>query len=73
MNPNQKLSKPQTLYLHNIQKPEQRHSQVKKLQRHFSEKKVHCSQVSNGNKNGPDHESFYQNNKERLLHLNPQD
>ena len=24
----------------------------------FSEKKVHCSQVSNGNKNRPDHESF---------------
>ena len=26
----------------------------------FSEKKVHCSQVSNGNKNRLDHESFYQ-------------
>ena len=25
----------------------------------FSEKKVHCSQVSNGNKNRLDHESFY--------------
>ena len=37
----------------------------------FSEKKVHCSQVSNGNKNQLDHESFYQSNIERLLHLNP--
>ena len=36
----------------------------------FSEKKVHCSQVSNGNKNRLDHESFYQSNIERLLHLN---
>ena len=35
----------------------------------FSEKKVHCSQVSNGKKNRLDHESFYQNNIERLLHL----
>ena len=26
----------------------------------FSEKKVHCSQVSIGNKNRLDHESFYQ-------------
>ena len=39
----------------------------------FSEKKVNCSQVSNGNKNRLDHESFYQSNIERLLHLNPQD
>ena len=38
----------------------------------FSEKKVHCSQVSNGNKNRLDHESFYQSNIERLLHLNPE-
>ena len=38
----------------------------------FSEKKVHCSQVSNGNKNRLDHESFYQSNLERLLHLSPQ-
>ena len=37
----------------------------------FSEKKVHCSQVSNGNKNRLDHESFYQSNIERLLHLSP--
>ena len=37
----------------------------------FSEKKVHCSQVSNGNKNRLDHESFYRSNIERLLHLNP--
>ena len=39
----------------------------------FSEKKVHCSQVSNGNKNRSDPESFYQSNIERLLHLNPDD
>ena len=39
----------------------------------FSEKKVHCSQVSNGNKNRLDHESFYLSNIERLLYLNPQD
>ena len=39
----------------------------------FSEKKLHCSQVSNGNKNRLDHESFYQSNIERLLHLIPQD
>ena len=39
----------------------------------FSEKKVHCSQVCNGNKNRLDHESFYQSNIERLLHLNPDD
>ena len=39
----------------------------------FSEKKVHCSQVSNGNKNRLDHESFYQSNIERFLHLNPDD
>ena len=39
----------------------------------FSEEKVHCSQVSNGNKNRLDQESFYQSNLERLLHLNPDD
>ena len=39
----------------------------------FSEKKVHCSRVSNGNKNRLDHESFYQSNIERFLHLRPQD
>ena len=39
----------------------------------FSEKKVHCSQVSNGNKNQLDHESFYQSNIERLLALSPED
>ena len=44
-----------------------------KFTAHFSEKKVHCSQVSNGNKNRLDHESFYQSNIERLLHLSPQD
>ena len=44
-----------------------------KLTATFSEKKVHCSQVSNGNKNRLDHESFFQSNIERLLHLNPED
>ena len=39
----------------------------------FSEKKVHCSQVSNGNKNRLDHELVYQSNIERLLHLSPDD
>ena len=39
----------------------------------FSEKKVNCSQVSNGNKSRLDHESFYQSNIERLLHLNSDD
>ena len=39
----------------------------------FSETKVHHSQVSNGNKNRLDHESFYQSNIERLLHLDPDD
>ena len=39
----------------------------------FFEKKVHCLQVSNGNKNRLDHESFYQSNIKRLLHLNPDD
>ena len=40
----------------------------------FSENKVHCSQVSNGNKNRLDHESFFcQSNIERLLHLSPDD
>ena len=39
----------------------------------FSEKKVHCSQVSNGNKNRLDHESFYQSNIEILLHLSIQE
>ena len=42
-----------------------------KLTATFSEKKVHCSQVSNGNKNRIDHESFYQSNIGRLLHLSP--
>ena len=44
---------------------------VYKLTATFSEKKVHCSPVSNGNKNRLDHESFHQSNNERLLHLNP--
>ena len=39
----------------------------------FSEKKIHSFQVSNGNKNRLDHEFFYQNNIERLLHLSPDD
>ena len=39
----------------------------------FSEKKVQCSQVSNGNTNRLDHKSFYQTNIERLLHLSPED
>ena len=39
----------------------------------FSEKKVHCSQVSNGNKNRVHHESFYQSNIKRLLHLRSDD
>ena len=34
---------------------------------------MHCSEVSNGNKNRPDPKSFYQSNKERLLHLSPED
>ena len=42
-----------------------------KLTATFSEKKVHCCQVSNGNKNRLDHESFYQGNIERLLHFSP--
>ena len=46
---------------------------VYKFTAKFSEKKVHCSQVSNGNKNRPDHESFYQSNIEILLHLSPED
>ena len=39
----------------------------------FFEKKLPCSQVSNGNENRLDHESFYQNNIKRLLHLSPDD
>ena len=35
--------------------------------------KVHRSQVSNGNKNRLDHESFHQSNIETLFHLNPDD
>ena len=38
----------------------------------FSEKKVHCSQVSNGNINRLDHESFYQSNIARLFYLSPE-
>ena len=43
-----------------------------KLRGKFSEKKIHCSQVSNGNKNRLDHESYYQSKLERLLHLDPE-
>ena len=39
----------------------------------FSEKKVQCSQVSNGNKNRLDHDSFYQSTIESVLYLNPDD
>ena len=39
----------------------------------FYEKKVHCCQVSNRNKNGLDHVSFNQSNIERLLHLSDDD
>ena len=42
----------------------------------FSEKKIPCSQVSNGNKNrlaSNKLESFYQSNIERLLHLSTED
>ena len=35
--------------------------------------KVYCSQVSNGNSNRLDHESFYHRNIERLLHFKPAD
>ena len=43
-----------------------------KFAKTFLEKKPHCFQVSNGNKNRLDHKSFYQINKERLLHLSPE-
>ena len=39
----------------------------------ISEKTVPCSQVSNGNNNRLDHESFYQSDIKRLVHLSPQD
>ena len=39
----------------------------------FSEKKVHCSHVSNGNKNRLDHEPFSQSEIEKLLHLSRDD
>ena len=44
-----------------------------KFKAKFSENKIHCSQVLNGNKNRLDHESFYQINVERLIDLSPQD
>ena len=37
----------------------------------FSEKKVHCSQVSNGNKYKLDQDSINQNKIKRFLHLSP--
>ena len=36
----------------------------------FSEKKVLCSQVLNGNKNRLDHESFYQSNDPEIVEWN---
>ena len=44
-----------------------------KIKAKFSEEKVHCSQVSNGNINRLDHEYFYQSNIKGLLHLKPDD
>ena len=44
-----------------------------KFTENFSEKKLHCSQVSNGNRKKLDHQSFYKNKFERLLLLNPED
>ena len=38
----------------------------------FSKNKVHCSQVSNENKNRLDHGSFYESSIGRLLHLQPE-
>ena len=72
MNPNRKLLKPNliaTLY----SKARATTLTGYKLTATFSEKKIHCSQVSNGNKNRLDHESFYQSNIERLLHRSPED
>ena len=45
----------------------------KKFTAVFSEKKIRCSQVSKGNKNRLDLESFYQSNLDKILHLNPED
>ena len=42
-----------------------------KFTREFSEKKVYYSQVSKGNKNRLDHESYYLSDNERLFHLIP--
>ena len=39
----------------------------------ISENKVHCSQVSNGNKNRLDHDFFYQSIIEKFFHLSPDD
>ena len=44
-----------------------------KLTATFSEKKVHCSQVSNVIRNQLDHGSFYESNIDRLSHLPPKD
>ena len=54
-------------------KPEQQQLQVINSQRHFPKRKyiVHKSQTAT--KTRLDHESFYQSNIERLLHLNPDD
>ena len=39
----------------------------------FAEKKVPCSQVSNGNKNRPNQKSFYQSNIVKIIDPNPED
>ena len=44
-----------------------------KITAKISEKKLHCSQRSNGNKNRLDHESFFKINIENFLNLNPED
>ena len=44
-----------------------------KLTGKFPEKKIHCSQVSNGSQNRLDLISFFQSNFRRLFHLDPED
>ena len=39
----------------------------------FAEKKVPCSQVSNGNKNRPNQKSFYQSSIVKIIDPNPED
>ena len=43
-----------------------------KLTEKQSDTKVNCSQISNGNKNRLDHESFDQSIEEKLLDLDPE-